>query len=231
MKAIFRLITAASLFFAAAGLSAAQSQMGTLEELMAKPAAPAPGSQEFKGSISLFDSVLIYPMPDWMPRETQGNPMSSLRLNRRRGEKVFLLEMLPKEEPVSAWRNLYAVMGLRDYPGNNATHARDIVRALGSNCKPSNLNTGPLKGNPRLAVVVVACGSFAREPDKGEVAAFVLLQRGTTAVRLYRQWRGPAFRSEDPEQWPVKREAFERIIRQMTKARLTPLRQLPGQRP
>ena len=64
----------------------------------------------------------------------------------------------------------------------------------------------------------------------GEVAAFVLMQRGKTAIRLYREWRGPAFRSEDPNQWPVSLKNVQRVIQTMTRARLVPAKGAPWKR-
>lgn len=230
MNLILSFFTAASLFLFVADSASAQARTETLEDLMADPPVTEPRRKEFNGTLPLFDSLLIHPMPDWMPQEIQGNPITSTRFNRKQGKNVFLLEMMPREEKPSEWRNLYAVLGFRNYRGTNETHARLIGNSFKTGCKPSNLNVRPLQGNPKIALLVVACGSFARQTSIGEVAAFVLLQRGTTAVRLYRQWRGPAFRSEDPQQWPVTRKSLDRIIGKMIRARLGPLSQLPVRR-
>ena len=201
----------------------AQSQVQTLDDLMADSPNSQPIRKSNVGSIRIFDSRLIHPMPDWLPQEIKANPMSLTRVSRQEGKNTFQIQMVPKEESITEWRNLFAIMGLQNYGGTNATHARDIVRGFRVGCKPSNLNVRPLQGNPKIALLVVICGSFAREPEIGEVGVFVLLQRGKTAVRLYREWRGPAFRSEDPSQWLVTTRSLDRIIKAMTRARLLPL--------
>ncbi|MDD9908727.1 MAG: hypothetical protein OXR62_03460 [Ahrensia sp.] len=215
-----------SLFFAGGAIkpldtAIAQSRTQTLDDLMPQSSQPTLSKRDITGRVTIFDSVLVHPMPDWLPKEIQANPIRSTKINRSRDERSLLLEMIPREETFEDWRNLYTIIGFRDYPGDNASHARAIMRQFRDNCSPSNLMIGPLQGNPRLAMLVTACGSFARQRDMGEVAAFVLLQNGKTVARLAREWRGPAFRSEDPNQWPVSRASIQRIIQTMTRASLT----------
>lgn len=209
-----------SLLFAVAPVAGGHAQDETLHDLMPPPPATSPQKAGIHASIRLFDSLLIHPLPDWSPREVESDPLSATRFDRQRGENIIRQEMVPVEETFKDWRNLYGLMGLRNYPGTNAAHAGQIVRLFRTGCSPSNINIQPLHGNERMALQVVACGSFSRQPDIGEVAVFVLLKRGTTAARLYREWRGPAFRAEDPGQWPVKRNTLRHVIMTMTGARL-----------
>jgi len=222
MKRKILLFAAACLALSVSGNVQAQSRVETLEDLMPELKTPRRPNRDITGRVTIFDSILIHPLPDWTPYEIEANPITASKVNRERDDKSLKLTMVPREETFETWRNHYAIMGFRDYPGNNRTHANEIARRFGAGCRPSNLLIGPLQGNPKVAMLVAACGSFARQADKGEVAAFVLMQRGKTAIRLYREWRGPAFRSEDPNQWPVSLKNVQRVIQMMTRAQLLP---------
>lgn len=222
MNRTIRLLSALAVLALSLATSQAFAQGETLRDLMPEPPRAQSPAKGFEATIRLFDSVLIHPLPDWMPREIQGDPMSSTLFSRQEKGNVFRMEMVPKEETFQDWRNLYAVMGLRNYPGTISDHARQIITLFRSGCSPSNLAIRPPQGNANIALLIIACGSFSRQAGMGEVAVFVLLHRGKTAVRLYREWRGKAFRAEDRGQWPVKRKTLDHVIRTMTQARLVP---------
>ena len=194
----------------------------TLDDLMAKPKGPPP---ERNGVIRLFDSVLVYPLPDWTPPDTHSNPLAGTRYNRQEAPGVFKLEMTPKNESAENWFNLYALLARQNYKGSTGSHAREIASAFRQNCNPSNLSIRPGRGDDNRAFLLIACGNYSKRPQLGEVAAFALFRRGGTAVRLYREWKGAAFRANDPTSWPVTLEEFGVVTQAMAKAKLLPRRQ------
>ncbi len=199
---------------------AAQAQ--TLDDLMADPPSGNTSNQTLQGRVRLFDSILVHPLPDWTPKEIQANPTGATRFNRQLNDNAFRLEMVPKDESLSDWRNLYAIMGFRGVKEPTEGHVRKLVSGFQRDCNPSNLNIRPVSGNANAALLIAACGSLTRQSNSGEVAAFLLLRRDETVVRLFRVWRGPAFRSEDPGQWPVTPKSFDRVVNAMIKSRLLP---------
>ncbi|MGI9356630.1 MAG: hypothetical protein ACR2PF_15905 [Rhizobiaceae bacterium] len=230
MKRIILPFVAACVALSVSDSVQAQSRMETLEDLMPESKTPGHPRRDITGRVTVFDSLLIHPLPDWTPYEIQANPITASKINRERDGKTLKLTMVPREESFESWRNQYGILGFRDYPGDNRMHANEIARIFRTGCRPSNLRIGPLQGNPKIAMLVIACGSFARQAQMGEVAAFVLMQRGKTAIRLYREWRGPAFRSEDLNQWPVSLKNVQRVIQTMTRARLVPAKGAPLKR-
>ena len=196
------------------------AQTETLDDLLP---APQPGAK-YRGlnaSVRLFDTVLVYPLPDWSPTERSSNPLKASKFNRTQKGNIFSLQMVPKEEEFKSWRNLYAIVGVANFPGNTRSHADQIIKQFRAGCRPSNLSIRPGSGNRNKAIIVIACGSYARKQDEGEIAAFVIFQHGKTAVRIYREWRGPAFQAGTSATWPVSPEEVQRVLRTMHASTLT----------
>ncbi len=206
---------AATLVAASASLAApAFAQSETLDDLLP---APQPGAK-YRGlnaTVRLFDSVLVYPLPDWSPTEASSNPVTASRIKRSQKGNLFSLEMVPKEEEFKSWTNLYGVVGMANFRGSNQQHANLIVNQFKAGCRPSNLAVRPGSGNNKKAVIVVACGSYTTKRDQGEIAAFVLFKNGNTSARIYREWRGKAFQAQVTSTWPVSEEEVRRVLRTM----------------
>ncbi len=206
----------------------AQSSEPTLDELMPKapqsPARPGANFRSMSGTIRLFDSVLIYPLPDWTTPDRETNPLADTNYSRGQQRAIFHLEMVPKGENKKDWKNLYAILAQENYPHGIRGHVREIIGGFRAGCRPSNTTVRPGRGTDTKFLLIIACGSYANNPSQGELAAFVVMQRGSTAVRLYREWRAPAFRSEDENQWPINGEELGKILTSMQKARLFPAR-------
>lgn len=204
--------------FGAASPAFAQSE--TLDDLLPAPQKGA----KYRGlnaTVRLFDSVLVYPLPDWSPTEASSKPLTASRFKRSQKGGIFSLEMVPKDEDFKKWRNLYGVVGMANFRGSTQQHANQIVSQFKTGCRPSNLSIRPGSGNSKKAVIVVACGSYAQKRDEGEIAAFVLFQNGKTSARIYREWRGKAFQAEVTSTWPVSEEEVRRVLRTMAASTLT----------
>jgi hypothetical protein len=197
----------------------AYAQSESLDDLLPPPQ-PGAKYRGLNATVKLFDSVLVYPLPDWSPTERSAQPLTASRFNRSQKGNVFSLEMVPKEESFKDWTNLYGVVGMANFRGSNQQHAKLIVNQFKTGCRPSNLSVKPGGGNNKKAVIVVACGSYTKKRDIGEVAAFVLFRNGNTSARLYREWRGKAFQAEVPSTWPVSEEEVRRVLRTMATSTL-----------
>ncbi|MEM1039478.1 MAG: hypothetical protein AAGI12_08400 [Pseudomonadota bacterium] len=171
------------------------------------------------GVIRLFDSVLLFPLPDWTTLNTS-TAMQASRFNRRQQPGVFALEAIPRDETFQNWKNIYALLAIQNFRGGPARNMMLAEDNFQQGCAPGTVRT--VRGTAREGVptLLVACGAYAKQPDMGEVGVFVFLQRGNTAVRLYREWRGPAFDPDDTNAWPVERTQLMKVFNQLQAARL-----------
>ena len=196
------------------------AQNETLDDLLPSPQ-PGAKYRGLNATVKLFDSVLVYPLPDWSPTEVSSNPLTASRFNRTQKGNVFSLEMVPKEDDFKSWTNLYGVVGMANFRGSTQQHANLIVNQFRTGCRPSNLAVKPGSGNNTKAVIVVACGSYNQKREQGEIAAFVLFKNGNTSARIYREWRGKAFQAEVTSTWPVSEEEVRRVLRTMAASTLS----------
>ncbi|MEM8750252.1 MAG: hypothetical protein AAGF28_08110 [Pseudomonadota bacterium] len=184
------------------------------------PERPPVNYNSVNGTIKLFNSTLIYPLPDWTPLDRSKNPLASTKFIRQSEDDLFHMEMIPINEDKKDWSNRYSITAQKTFPGSIRDHARQIIGKYRTPCQLSNFQVRPGKTTPNKAVLYLVCGNFVENRDEGLVAAFVLFKNRDNAIRLYREWKGPAFRSEDPSQWPVSREDFRRIFNTIVRADL-----------
>ncbi|MEO0545748.1 MAG: hypothetical protein AAF035_02260 [Pseudomonadota bacterium] len=171
------------------------------------------------GIIRLFDSVLLYPLPDWTPLNTS-TAMQASRFKRGQQPGVFSLQAIPREETYQDWKNLYALLAIQNFRGGPARNMMLAESNFQQGCAPGTVRMERGTAREGVPTLLVACGAYAKQPDMGEVGVFVFLQRGNTAVRLYREWRGPAFDPDDTAAWPVERPQLMKVFNQLQAARL-----------
>jgi len=184
------------------------------------PLRPNQNLRSANGVIRLFDSVLIYPLPDWT-KLNSSKALQSSRYNRLQQPGIFALEAVPIEETHTNWKNQYALLAIQNFRGGPVRNMQLTERNFQEGCAAGTVRMVHGVAREGVPTLLVACGAYAAKADTGEVGVFVFLQRGQTAVRLYREWRGPAFDPDDSKTWPVNRAQLMKVFKQLQSARLT----------
>ncbi|MEL6966456.1 MAG: hypothetical protein AAGM04_03660 [Pseudomonadota bacterium] len=183
------------------------------------PEAKTPRSlNSVNGVIRLFGTVLVYPLPDWTPLNT--NALKASRFNRQQRPGVFALQAIPKTETGNNWRNLYGILAIERFRGGPLRHLAITEGNFRQNCAADRLRL--TQGTARVGVptLFVACGAYTKDQTQGQIGVFVFLQNGQTAVRLYREWRGPAFDPDKQDSWPVDRAQLKTVFENLQAAQL-----------
>lgn len=123
---------------------------------------------------------------------------------------VELIELIPAGDSFDDWTRMSAALVVVR-PGYSAKmHMASVVDAFTAGCKPEALAFGTelpaTDGRP--AVLVAACGEFnpgpvGAAPGQGEIMLLAIAESAGGAVKIYEEWRGPAFDLKDDSTWPV----------------------------
>ena len=174
--------------------------------------AEEPGFERQMGRLLLtsINHSLELHVPTW-GQGAGGSDASQLQLVRTSGgPTVEVLELIPSSESIDAWTRMLAAMVVAQPGYDTPTLEYSISAAFQQGCTPDTLSLGiakPANGNlPRVLYAV--CGRYAdgltgTVTGQGEVLIATVYQTEKGAVKVYQEWRGPAFDPREPAQWPV----------------------------
>lgn len=151
---------------------------------------------------------LTLPRPSWSLGKA--GELNSETHRKVHAEGVELIELIPAGDSFDSWTRMSAALVVAQ-PGYSAKmHMHSVVVAFVAGCKPEALAFGTelpaTDGRP--AILVAACGEFnpgpvGTAPGQGEIMLLAIAEKASGAVKVYEEWRGPAFDLKDYSTWPV----------------------------
>ena len=163
--------------------------------------------------IEMQGQKLTLPRPSWSVG--RAGDLASETYRKVHAEGVELVELIPAGDSFETWTRMSAALVVVQ-PGYTAQmHMASVVDAFTAGCKPEALKFGTelpaAEGRP--AVLVAACGEFNPGPvgaaqGQGEILLLVVAENARGAVKVYEEWRGPAFNLDDTGTWPVSLEEY-----------------------
>lgn len=152
---------------------------------------------------------LTLPRPSWSLGKA--GELDSETYRKVHAEGVELIELIPAGDSFDSWTRMSAALVVVQ-PGYSAKmHMASVVDAFVAGCKPEALAFGTelpaTDGRP--AILVAACGEFnpgpvGTAPGRGEIMLLAIAENASGAVKVYEEWRGPAFDLKDDSTWPVE---------------------------
>ena len=164
-------------------------------------------------TLETLGHVLTLPVPAW-GEGAGGNDLSAMQLVRTPASPTAeVMELIPADETIDSWTRMIAALAVNEpgYPA--AAHEDSLVTSFKAGCQPDKLQMGtamPDDGD-LSRVVVIACGQYqpglvGTADGMGEVLIASLFETSAGAVKIYQEWRGPAFDLNDQSTWPVAQE-------------------------
>ena len=151
---------------------------------------------------------ITLPRPSWSAGKA--GELASETYRKVHAEGVELIELIPVGDSFDTWTQMSAALVVAQ-PGYSAQMLMvSVVDAFVAGCKPEALAFGTelpaTDGRP--AVLVAACGDFnpgpvGTAPGQGEIMLLAVAENAGGAVKVYEEWRGPAFDVKDNSTWPV----------------------------
>ena len=207
--------------------SSAQDDLGSLNDLMAT--SPDQTTQRsLNGRIRLFRNVLIHPMPVWSNFEDGPAPAERSKIKTANKNGLYQMSMVPQDEEFTDWKNLFTVSAHEKDRRAVVQQGRVVVEQFRALCSPSNSQVFRVDVRPNRLIQVVACGNYSRDRSNGQMAAIVTLRNEDGLVTLSRQWKTQAFQSRIPSSWPVPKAEMDKIIGELSRSRLVPIRKKQG---
>ena len=120
--------------------------------------------------------------------------------------------------------NRFGVVGFNQPNASLQRQSNLVVQHFRSICSPSNLQVFRGRQAADRTVIVVACGSYSRQPGTGQMAAVMFLKNKTQSVTMRREWRGPAFQSKVASTWPVPKRELDGVLSELYRSRLLALK-------
>jgi len=163
--------------------------------------------------IEMQGQTVTLPRPSWSIGK--GDELASEMFRKVHANGVEIIEFIPAGETLDTWTRMSAalVVAQPGYPAD--AHMGSVVDAFTAGCKPDALRFGTelpaTDGRP--AVLVAACEEFnpgpvGTAPGQGEIMLLVVAENAGGAVKVYEEWRGPAFSLDDVGTWPVDLQEY-----------------------
>jgi len=203
--------------------ASADDHLGSLEDLL-PPSSSKSKARSFTGRIRIFNSVLLHPLPVWSRVANGPAPAEKTKLTTANRKGVYYLDMVPKDESFKQWTNRFGVVGFNQPNASLQRQSNLVVQHFRSICSPSNLQVFRGRQAADRTVIVVACGSYSRQPGTGQMAAVMFLKNKTQSVTMRREWRGPAFQSKVASTWPVPKRELDGVLSELYRSRLLALK-------
>ncbi len=166
-------------------------------------------------TIRLFDTIATWPLPPWAtgPADAARSETYRTRQKTRHGTEVFLLELIPPGESFNSWSQLQAIAAERPLAAPLTAHVSGIFADFKAACIPAP-TLKPLFISPEHVMILVSCPAYRNNPEQGEMMFMSLRRHDRTLVRLYYHKRGPAFRTDNPAEFPLSANEVDRLIEQ-----------------
>ena len=163
--------------------------------------------------IELFGETLIFHLPDWMAGKPPAEALAASKSQRQENEFQFLMEMVPADQEIGEWTDLFAILAQRGEV-SVADELDTIERTYAGGCDPARtlivrsdrIDHPPTDGN---GFATVFCGAYAADSSKGEIGVFRIVRQGDVTARIYREWKGDAFALTDRDAFPVPMETLQ----------------------
>ena len=205
----------------------AQNDLGSLNDLMAT-SPDQPTQRSLNGRIRLFHNILIHPMPVWSSFDDGPAPAERSKIKTGNKDGLYRMSMVPQDEDFKDWKNLFTVSAHEKDRRAVIQQGRVVVEQFRALCSPSNSQVFRVDVKPNRLIQVVACGNYSRDRAIGQMAAIVTLRNDDGLVTLTRQWKTPSFQSRIPSNWPVPKAEMDKIIGELSRSRLIPLKNKQG---
>ncbi|PIW30714.1 MAG: hypothetical protein COW30_01705 [Rhodospirillales bacterium CG15_BIG_FIL_POST_REV_8_21_14_020_66_15] len=178
-------------------------------------------------TVPVYDAIVHFPGPSWL---VAGNPADQIEFRREQNGATFVLEQIPKGEKFETWTQMYALMALY----NESLTLNDfIVQSLGlylEACGKENFSLRKsFKQGDAGPTYLIICRDTPNGPENfgygngvGEIAAMTFRQYKNTFVKVYHEWRGKAFQSDDTQSWPVSTPVLKDMLQNIKTVRLLP---------
>ena len=198
------------------GLAALAVSLGALTGGGSAVAVPVTQATE------IYGTTVIYPAPSWIGDDV--DPKTVIGLSeafRSQQDPVFSLEWIPKGERYGQWSKLFAVFGQQaDTRSVSLKQFASVsLRPFFAVCGRDGLKIEMLKQTETLTAFLLLCpdtpnGAAFPGYGKGvgEIGLFHFHKADGVFLKVYQEWRGPAYKVADPETWPVTMEELNRMV-------------------
>ena len=201
----------------------ADDDLGTLQDLL-PPTTSQPSVRSQSGRVRIFDNFLIHPLPVWSSFASGPAPAERSRIQTGTRNGVYQLRMVPQDEAFDTWKSLFSVVGHNSPVRSLAQHGNIVVQQFRTICSPTNTSVFRVSSSPTRIIQLVACGNYSRDRSVGHMAAIVTLQNASGLVTISRQWRTGSFQSRIESDWPIEKIEIDRVLVELSRARLVPLK-------
>ena len=170
-------------------------------------------------AVNVFESTVLYPIPVW---QTSSDDREQTEHFSKQTGQSFIAEQIPKGESLKNWTMLYAVSGMYLPENPKLKLGRFISMSLTPlmrKCGEENLSIVKLSENALEARLVVFCTQTPNGDvdagygaGTGEIAVMAFYRVHNTFVKVYHQWRGKSFATDDNSTWPMKTNDLDDMV-------------------
>lgn len=170
-------------------------------------------------ALDTVEHTVTMPVPAWGEGEG-GDDLSALQLVRTDvSPTAEVMEVIPADEDINNWTRMIAALTVNSPEYTAAAHEDNLISSFEKGCVRDTLQMGTaMPDDGDLArVVIIVCGAYQTGPvgtsdGMGEVLIASMLGTEAGAVRIYQEWRGPAFDAADKASWPVAQDELTNAI-------------------
>lgn len=134
--------------------------------------------------------------------------MQSQRLSH--DANVEQIDFVPVSESFDDWTGHLSALAIKAPDVAYETMVGSLVAPIRQICSPDRVLTTTIspQGSARFGTYVVMCGQYAEnaagvDEGEGEILLAVVLKTAAGAVKVWTEFRGPAFDLDNSETWPI----------------------------
>jgi hypothetical protein len=152
-------------------------------------------------NIHIFDSVLTFPYPDWFKTGLVGD------IYKKQDGPTFIYEQVPVNETLNNWQEMFAVSAIKhDSPKfNMAAFIDTTFKPYEESCGTEDFVAEPLMQKTDDEMYIIFCSdtnnsvnTTESDTSYGEVAIFRFIKHHDTYIKIYQEWKIPAFDLNSP---------------------------------
>lgn len=142
----------------------------------------------------------------------------------------YIMEMLPKGQSLTSWKEMITIMGFKDFPGTPRQLFTGLYLQQQKICSVENVAAEVYSETPNLFVAVLMCGGPTAQASgvaglkrgQGEMALFKIQKQDGNLYMIFKSWRGPAYKTKGflPGDLPVSQEGAREYLKVLAQSQL-----------
>jgi len=197
-------------------------------------AQPYHNVDKLTGVVRLYDTVLKFPAPSWIAKNSNdAKLLSQAKTSRQQTKHSFMLEMIPSAESFDKWKQLFGINAF--YIGEKtvplAYLINNSIHTFRSACGQKYLRViSTIKKRGAFETLFIFCENSPHAPAQsgyangiGEIGLFHFMRSKHVLVKVYSEWRGKQFAFKNQATWPVKKSTLIEMKRRFNYIKLTQL--------